>query len=346
MAVRRNILTNAAARQHYNYIQEVKLLKAEGSGTTTTSLGIPGPAKELSTYDLFIVMHHWAMMEFTPPTQGDRNAAHSGPVFSPWHRWMLLQFEAQLQRLLGDSNFGLPYWHWAADGERPKAQQPSSALWRASCMGGDGDTGASGAVQSGPFSASSGWRVELAADVNGVLRSVHRPLRRRFSIGTGLPKKGQVTQALKRLRYDRPPWNSTAPGFRNRLEGWVPAASAPHLHNRVHVWVGGDMLLSSSPNDPVFYLNHCNVDRIWAAWQKQHPSEPYRPAQSGSGREWLSRTSAGPGPRSRAPSPQNLFRHRLDDPMYSIFAPGTNGPPPSQMLDVSAVYSYGSLAVD
>src|SRR5512133_1679316 len=100
-AVRRNILTNGSARQ--KYIQGVKLLKAEGSGTST--LGIPGPGKELSTYDLFVVMHHWAMMQFTPATQTDRNAAHSGPVFLPWHRWMLIQLQAQLQRVLSDATF-------------------------------------------------------------------------------------------------------------------------------------------------------------------------------------------------------------------------------------------------
>ena len=26
------------------------------------------------------------------------------------------------------------------------------------------------------------------------------------------------------------------------------------------------MAPATSPNDPVFYLNHCNVDRIWEAW--------------------------------------------------------------------------------
>jgi hypothetical protein len=31
--------------------------------------------------------------------------------------------------------------------------------------------------------------------------------------------------------------------------------------------------------------------------------------------------------------------------MYSIFASGTNGPHPKQMLNASSVYSYGSLAV-
>src|SRR5829696_1697483 len=38
------------------------------------------------------------------------------------------------------------------------------------------------------------------------------------------------------------------------------------MHNQVHVWIGGDMGPATSPNDPVFYLNHCNVDRIWEAW--------------------------------------------------------------------------------
>jgi tyrosinase len=34
------------------------------------------------------------------------------------------------------------------------------------------------------------------------------------------------------------------------------------MHNRVHICIG-DMGSSTSPNnDPVFYLNHCNVDRI------------------------------------------------------------------------------------
>jgi tyrosinase len=157
-----------------------------------------------------------------------------------------------------------------------------------------------------------------------VLRSVDRPLRRAFDAGLGLPRKNQVALALSRTSYDVGPWSVLSSGFRNRAEGWAPAATAPHLHNRVHVWVGGDMLPSSSPNDPVFYLNHCNVDRIWAAWQKQHLSAPYRPGQG---------------------APPSLFRHRIDDPMYSIFAAGGNGPTPRQMLDVSSVYTYGSLAV-
>jgi len=60
MAITRpNLLTNAVARQ--KYAQGVNLLKREFTGPTSTSLGIPGPSRPVSTYDLFVVWHHTAM---------------------------------------------------------------------------------------------------------------------------------------------------------------------------------------------------------------------------------------------------------------------------------------------
>ncbi|MGZ8393766.1 MAG: tyrosinase family protein, partial [Nitrospira sp.] len=113
MAITRpNILTNAGARQQY--VRGVNLLKNEFTGPTTTSLGIAGPSRPVSTYDLFVVWHHTAMSTMTPPTEGDRNAAHRGPGFCPWHRVMLRQLELNLQRILNDNTYGLPYWDWAA----------------------------------------------------------------------------------------------------------------------------------------------------------------------------------------------------------------------------------------
>jgi tyrosinase len=35
------------------------------------------------------------------------------------------------------------------------------------------------------------------------------------------------------------------------------------------------MLPLTSPNDPIFLMNHCNVDRIWEAWT-QKPGGPGR----------------------------------------------------------------------
>jgi hypothetical protein len=72
----------------------------------------------------------------------------------------------------------------------------------------------------------------------------------------------------------RPTLNSTG-SFRNAMEGWLPTVDAPHLHNRTHVWVGGTMSDGRSPNDPVFFLHHCNIDRQWARWQFRHPGQQY-----------------------------------------------------------------------
>jgi hypothetical protein len=44
------------------------------------------------------------------------------------------------------------------------------------------------------------------------------------------------------------------------------------VHGAVHVRVGGDM--SSVPTagyDPIFYLHHANIDRLWAQWQQANP---------------------------------------------------------------------------
>ena len=34
-----------------------------------------------------------------------------------------------------------------------------------------------------------------------------------------------------------------------------------------HTWTGGTMASPRSPEDPLFYLHHCMVDRMWALWQ-------------------------------------------------------------------------------
>jgi len=55
-----------------------------------------------------------------------------------------------------------------------------------------------------------------------------------------------------------------------------------NLHNKVHWWVAGCMLQRTSPNDPVFWLHHANIDRLWAMWQcNRKPG--YVPSEDGYG---------------------------------------------------------------
>lgn len=42
-------------------------------------------------------------------------------------------------------------------------------------------------------------------------------------------------------------------------------------HPPGHTWTGGTMSGGSSPLDPLFYLHHCNLDRLWAIWQQNNP---------------------------------------------------------------------------
>jgi hypothetical protein len=71
------------------------------------------------------------------------------------------------------------------------------------------------------------------------------------------------------------PTVNTSGSARNVVEGWSSTRFEPEIHNRTHVWIGGTMSGSDSPNDPLFFLHHCNIDRLWALWQFRHPGQQY-----------------------------------------------------------------------
>ena len=49
---------------------------------------------------------------------------------------------------------------------------------------------------------------------------------------------------------------------------WVPLEGSPHNDGHVVVGAGnGHMGNGMSPLDPIFWLHHCNIDRLWAQWQ-------------------------------------------------------------------------------
>lgn len=309
--IRQNAVTNPDALTAYT--AGVLALKAEFLGPTTADLGIAGPAQPVSTYDLFTAWHHLAMGRFTPPTQGDRNAAHSGPAFLPWHRLMMILLELNLQRVTNDDTLGLPYWDWAADGDTDPATQPHAALWQPDGIGGTGTP-----VTDGPFTPDK-YRVKIEAASLVELRATDRGLWRNLGGDVdSLPTSDEVKTTLDTTPYDDVPWDRTSRSMRCMLEGWTP----PSMHNKVHNWVGGlpsDMGGATSPNDPVFYLHHCNVDRIWEGWMSRH-GRTYEPPQTAS---------------------PDLAGHRIDDPLYSILVQTLVTP--AQMLDASAFYSYDTL---
>jgi len=243
VAVRTNFLENEAAA--LDYISGVKILKHSGR------------------YDNYIRLHLRAVQFEAAP---GINGAHMGAAFLPWHRAMLHAFEIDLQRVLDDADFGLPYWDWSADAELP--DPTTSAIWSDSYMGGSGDP------IDGPF---TNWQT-----VNESGRISTNNIERDLGASSSLPTYASIAAILGNEPYDVSPYSTQSKyGFRNALEGFlIPQASA--MHNAVHDWIGGQMSSPPvAPNDPVFFLLHANVDRIWALWQSQHPSQTYFPVVDG-----------------------------------------------------------------
>ena len=144
-----------------------------------------------------------------------------------------------------DPSVSVPYWDWTD--ANLNAAGTESLIWRDDFMGGPGQSG-SGAVTTGPF---AGW---------GLIRSA-------FNIfqfpGTG----GTIANFMMSPNYTT---------FR-QIEG---------PHGAAHVWVGGFVGNASiAPRDPVFWLIHANVDRLWAEWINQHGSstgfQPFLPLSGG-----------------------------------------------------------------
>lgn len=263
-------------------------------------------AKASGAYDRFVVDHLLAM-----------GFAHRSPTFGPWHRWYLRRFELVLQSFV--PGVTIPYWDWAQDALRP---DPAAApLWTRQYLGGDGDPGNGDRVQDGPF---AGWS-SLIQTATGASPTAERPgiiraLGRSGATTWTLPGPADVDAAMGWDVYDVAPFDTTSPsGFRNALEGWAPVmlGGAPGLHNQVHLWVGGDMVAATSPNDPAFWLHHANVDRLWVRWQRRFPAAGYEP-------------------RSGGPTGLNL-----DDPIAWMDEPGGPTISPAGTLDPLALgYAY------
>lgn len=250
--------------------------------------------KAAGKYDKFVHWHHEVMAPAVLPDEPHdsfyRNGAHRGPAFLPWHRQFLMELEGELRAV--DPDVSIPYWDWSADAADPTG----SVIWSDDFMGGDGVRSDEWRVATGPFAHTNGhWPVPDHGE-----EGLPGPgLKRMFGVvlqPSSLPTREDVALARAETFYDTPPY-SPGPfttGFRNRIEGFVTqrgdsrvTTRGSQLHNRVHVWVGGNMLLMTSPDDPVFFLHHCFIDKVWADWQeRQQADNPegaphYAPLQEG-----------------------------------------------------------------
>jgi len=105
------------------------------------------------------------------------------------------------------------------------------------------------------------WLVGFTPTVN--LMSGPHTVTRNIGAFSSLPDTAAVASAMG---------NGTFNSFAAALEG---------IHNSGHVWVGGSMGgVLTAPTDPVFWMHHAEIDRIWAEWQAANPGQ--NPSLSGS----------------------------------------------------------------
>ena len=183
--------------------------------------------------------------------------AHGGPAFIPWHRVYLLAYERSLQAI--DPSVSLPYWRF---------DEPAPAVFSDDFMGANSVSPSLNPQNEPPvpveFATSNhlfGWTTDLL------------PL-------SPIPAAG--TQPLRRAPADRSLVPSRSGSLiRNQMSTIQPLSYStfltlePNPHGFAHIWAGGNNgslgRIPTAVQDPLFFMLHCNVDRLWAAWQRKLP---------------------------------------------------------------------------
>lgn len=213
---------------------------------------------------------------------------HASVLFMTWHRPYLVLFEQLLRQealvianrfdnssrtqwLTAANNVRLPYWDWASKGV--EARIPSILIDESVPVTRPGPDGAPQST-SIPNPLRSYRFLQDHSDW-GVGEETVRRDSGQFDFGEST--RDATYQALRLATYN---------DYQSNAEG---------IHGGVHVDVGGGMsFVSVSAFDPIFWLHHSNVDRLWAMWQATHPGvylqpEPGSPtfALSGDGQDTI-----------------------------------------------------------
>jgi tyrosinase len=168
--------------------------------------------------------------------------AHLGQpenYFLPWHRMYVLYIEAIVRKVTSQPSFTLPYWNYSVSGPDHGVLPPQFRM------------------QNDPTFGS------LYVD------------KRNPGVNNGTPidknDPGALNlDALKQCKYGFT--SNAVQGFNQTLDFG--------LHGNVHVLTGNTQNMGSVPwaaFDPIFYLHHCNIDRLWASWNvdpnRKNPSD-------------------------------------------------------------------------
>jgi tyrosinase len=206
-----------------------------------------------------------------------RQCQHNCWFFLPWHRMYLHHFEKivadQVKSLGGPEDWALPYWDWTAndgDGKIPEALRSPTingkknflfVLERSRLTG---------------RNANAGDRIATARKMDKSFACL---------VPTVFEGSSQFGGGAARLHSGEGPPEPTGIGGLGLLEG-TP-------HGSMHTSTGGPggwmSSFTQAALDPIFWMHHCNIDRLWEVWiQRKNPKQaPGKSDQNPAKSAWL-----------------------------------------------------------
>ncbi|BBN01227.1 polyphenol oxidase [Marchantia polymorpha subsp. ruderalis] len=189
---------------------------------------------------------------------------HFNWYFSPWHRQFIYFHERILQSLLNDTTFSLHFWNFDnnVDGEShgkdgcyrkgylfPELySDPSKSTFHAN-------------RSERPFIANLPLDLTVLNRSDIPLRFASVAVPRNRELMHRAMAAGNTSLDFHGVEFKHgDPQNLDINGG-GSLE-FLP-------HNSVHRWIGGSTALTThAPEDPIFYVFHSNLERLWDVWQK------------------------------------------------------------------------------
>lgn len=193
------------------------------------------------------------------------NEAHGNVGFLPWHRAYLLDLERELQAI--DPRVTMPYWRF---------DRPAPNLFTRPFLGVPNSAGRVQFSAGHPFEA---WRTDGQLGID-----------RTPSFAPSAAPAGLRTETQTVALGGASP-NATYASF-DEME------FNPHGDAHTSFALGFIRSVATAARDPLFFMLHANVDRLWAKWQ------------------WIHKRTNPALARAFAPATGNRIGHRLGDTMW------------------------------
>lgn len=242
----------------------------------------------------------WQLANFFEDHVAHSTTAHGNARFFPWHRKYLKEYESVLQQF--NKCVMIPYWDWSQD-----SGNEDSIPWLSHCDPSVAGMGGTGCPSQAPSTHNDVWG-KLGKGSDG---GTDYPYGDGYGGMPGGRFRCDATQPLN-TQWNLNSWTLGSSPAQNGLSGSYPclfrnsrmdiaipssgtinsymaATSYQQLmgfegspHGMPHVMIGGStqddweprgqMGDSRSPLDPMFWIHHAGVDKLWYDWQNADPA--------------------------------------------------------------------------